>query len=64
MDQDDFGENVLINLDVESLNPVIVKHEKQEKSGFFTSRKCYSYIKKKVCFISNLQKKKIRALII
>ncbi|KAK2834313.1 hypothetical protein Q7C36_015014 [Tachysurus vachellii] len=61
MDQDDLGENVLINLDVESLNPVIVKHEKQENSGFFTSRKCYSYIKKKT-FATFVASKRILSL--
>ncbi|KAB5565514.1 hypothetical protein PHYPO_G00242480 [Pangasianodon hypophthalmus] len=47
MDGDDLGERVLIHLDVESLSPAIDKHEKQEKSEFPTTRKCYSYIKKK-----------------
>lgn len=51
MDGDDSGRCVLIHLDVEGLNPAIVKHEKQEKSEFSTTRKCYSYIKKKVRLI-------------
>lgn len=52
MDGDDLGESVLIHLDVESLNPAIVTHEKQQKSEFSTTRKCYSYIKKKVRLIA------------
>lgn len=51
MDGEDLGENVLIHLDVESLNPANVK---QEKSEFSTTRKIYSYLKKKVCLIANL----------
>lgn len=48
MNGDDLGQSVLIHLDVESLNPAIVNHETPEKSEFSTTRKCYSYIKKKV----------------
>ncbi|KAF7702268.1 thiosulfate sulfurtransferase/rhodanese-like domain-containing protein 2 [Silurus meridionalis] len=47
MDGDDLRDSVLIQLDVENLNPAIGKHEKQAKSEFCTTRKCYSYIKKK-----------------
>ncbi|KAF4081175.1 hypothetical protein AMELA_G00158390 [Ameiurus melas] len=47
MDGEDLGECVLIHLDVESLNPAIGTHEKQQKSEFPTTRKCSSYIKKK-----------------
>ncbi|XP_076861884.1 thiosulfate sulfurtransferase/rhodanese-like domain-containing protein 2 [Brachyhypopomus gauderio] len=44
MDNVNLAENVLINLDVESLTPEITK---QEKCEFSTTRKCYSYIKKR-----------------
>uniref|UniRef100_A0A4W4EYB8 Thiosulfate sulfurtransferase/rhodanese-like domain-containing protein 2 n=2 Tax=Electrophorus electricus TaxID=8005 RepID=A0A4W4EYB8_ELEEL len=44
MDSDNLVENILINLDVESLTPKILK---QEKCEFSTTRKCYSYIKRR-----------------
>ncbi|KAG9281160.1 thiosulfate sulfurtransferase/rhodanese-like domain-containing protein 2 [Astyanax mexicanus] len=44
MDSEDLAESVLIHLDVETLIPGTLKHEKCEIS---TTRKCYSYIKKR-----------------
>lgn len=52
MDGEDLGESVLIYLDVESLNPAISQHQKQDKPQFSTTRKCYSHLKKKVQFIA------------
>ncbi|XP_062857265.1 thiosulfate sulfurtransferase/rhodanese-like domain-containing protein 2 [Trichomycterus rosablanca] len=43
MEGDHLTESVLVNLDVESLTPTIVKQDKYE---FATTRKCFSYIKK------------------
>lgn len=51
IDGEDLGVSALIHLDVESLNPAIIKREKSEIS---TTRKCYSYIKKKVGLIAML----------
>ncbi|KAI4899923.1 hypothetical protein NFI96_019501 [Prochilodus magdalenae] len=55
MDIDDLSGSVLIDLDVEGLTPEIPK---QEKSEFSTTRKCYSYIKKRT-FATFVASKKV-----
>ncbi|XP_036431629.1 thiosulfate sulfurtransferase/rhodanese-like domain-containing protein 2 [Colossoma macropomum] len=55
MDTGDLADSVLINLDVEGLTPETLK---QEKSEFSTTRKCYSYIKKRT-FATYVASKKL-----